>query len=73
VTESLTNSMRSTSTLNIPLGIAIVCGNLGVVYRLRGDLDLAEKAHRRSLEIDQQLGHQEERLFSAVISVAFIS
>ena len=34
----------------------LACGNLGQVYRTRGDLDAAEKMHKRALEIDERLG-----------------
>lgn len=31
-------------------------GSLGQLYRIRGDLELAEKMHRKALEIDERLG-----------------
>jgi tetratricopeptide (TPR) repeat protein len=34
-------------------------GNLGNVLQARGDLDGAEQMHRKSLEIEEQLGHLE--------------
>ena len=33
-----------------------VVGNLGLIYRTRGELDKAEQMHRRALEIDEKLG-----------------
>jgi len=41
------------------LGIAIVCGNLGIVYRKLGDLAKAEEMHIKSLQINEQLGYVE--------------
>ena len=38
---------------------ASLLGNLGLIYRKRGDLDQAEKMHKRSLEIDKKLGRLE--------------
>ena len=38
---------------------AAVAGNLGVIYRTRGDLEQAEAMHRKSLEIEQKLGRLE--------------
>lgn len=37
----------------------IAYGNLGELYRTRGDLDMAEKMHKRALEIDERLGRKE--------------
>jgi len=37
-----------------------VIGNLGDVFRIRGNLDKAEEMHKRSLEIHKGLGIQEE-------------
>ena len=34
-------------------------GNLGLIYRVKGDLDKAEQMHRKSLEIDEKLGRIE--------------
>ncbi len=38
---------------------APVYGNLGLIYRTRGDLDEAERMHRKSLAIEEKLGRQE--------------
>jgi tetratricopeptide (TPR) repeat protein len=38
---------------------AALFGKLGLIYRTRGDLDRAEKMHRRSLEIEEKLGRLE--------------
>ena len=38
---------------------AQLIGNLGLVYRKRGDLDQAEAMHRKSLEIEEKLGRLE--------------
>ncbi len=35
---------------------ATLLGNLGLVYRIRGDLDEAEAMHRKALEIHKELG-----------------
>jgi tetratricopeptide (TPR) repeat protein len=35
---------------------AIVLGNLGLIYRRRGELDKAEEAHKKSLEINDKFG-----------------
>jgi len=35
---------------------ARVMGNLGVIYRRRGELDKAEEMHKKSLEIEEKLG-----------------
>lgn len=37
----------------------IAYGNLGELYRMRGDLDMAEKMHMKALNIDEQLGRRE--------------
>jgi len=37
----------------------VVLGNLGVIYKTRGDLDKAEEMHKKSLEIDKKLGRLE--------------
>ena len=34
-------------------------GNLGLIHRMRGELDEAERLHRKALEIDEQLGRRE--------------
>ncbi|MCJ7777505.1 MAG: tetratricopeptide repeat protein [Sedimentisphaerales bacterium] len=38
---------------------AAVLGNLGVIYRDRGELDKAEEMHNKALEIDKKLGRLE--------------
>ncbi len=38
---------------------ATITGNLGLIFRTRGDLDQAEAMHRRSLEIEEKLGRLE--------------
>jgi len=38
---------------------AVVLGNLGLIYETRGDLDQAEKMHKKSLEIEEKLGRLE--------------
>lgn len=38
---------------------AILLGNLGIVYRIRGDLGKAEEMHLKSLEINKKLGRLE--------------
>jgi tetratricopeptide (TPR) repeat protein len=38
---------------------AVAYGNLGVVYRTRGDLDGAEAVYKKALAIDEKLGHPE--------------
>ena len=40
-------------------GEAAVLGNLGLIYRKRGDLDKAEEMHRKALEINEKLGRLE--------------
>ena len=40
-------------------GLAILYGNLGIVYSTRGDLEQAEAMHRKSLEINEKLGRLE--------------
>ena len=39
--------------------VATAYGNLGNVYRIRGDLDRAEEMHRKSLVIEEELGRIE--------------
>ena len=39
--------------------IAVAYGNLGVIYRTRGDLEKAEQYHLKSLEIAKELGRKE--------------
>ncbi len=34
-------------------------GNLGLIYRSRGELDRAEEMHKKSLAINEKLGRQE--------------
>jgi tetratricopeptide (TPR) repeat protein len=41
-----------------PLGQANQLGNLGNVYRERGDLKRAEENYRKSLGIDRRIGHR---------------
>ena len=31
-------------------------GNLGIIYKTRGELDKAEEMHKKSLEINEKLG-----------------
>lgn len=38
---------------------AMVLGNLGLIYRRKGDLDKAEDMHNKSLEIEKKLGRLE--------------
>ncbi len=38
---------------------AIGLGDLGLIYRTRGELDKAEQMHRQALEIDEKLGRRE--------------
>jgi len=38
---------------------AILLGNLGIIYKNRGDLDVAERMHRKALEINEKLGRLE--------------
>ncbi len=38
---------------------AVTLGNVGLVYRTRGDLDKAEEMHLKSLEIEKKLGRPE--------------
>ncbi len=38
---------------------AVVMGNLGIVHRMRGDLNEAERMQRRSLELSERLGSLE--------------
>ena len=38
---------------------AILLGNLGLIYRTRGDIDKAEQTHLKSLEIEEKLGRLE--------------
>ncbi len=40
-------------------GMADDYGNLGLLYQTRGDLDEAERMHRKSLEINRRLGRPE--------------
>ncbi len=37
----------------------LILGNLGLIYRRRGDLDRAEEMHRKSLAIEEKLGRPE--------------
>jgi len=39
---------------------AVLLGNLGLIYRRRGELDGAEKMHKKALAIDEKLGRLEE-------------
>ena len=38
---------------------AVFAGNLGIVYRIRGELNKAEEMYHRSLELEEQLGRKE--------------
>jgi len=38
---------------------AAAYGNLGLLYRTRGEIDRAEEMHKKSLAIDEKLGRQE--------------
>ena len=38
---------------------AMVLGNLGLIYRTRGELDKAEEMHKKALEINEKLGRLE--------------
>ncbi|MFC1890597.1 tetratricopeptide repeat protein, partial [Thermodesulfobacteriota bacterium] len=38
---------------------AVAYGNLGILYKTRGDLEQAEVMHRKALVIDEELGHKE--------------
>ena len=40
-------------------GMAYAYGNLGIVLQVRGDPDGAEQMYRKSLEINERLGHLE--------------
>lgn len=40
-------------------GEARAAGNLGLIYRMRGELDRGEKMHRQSLAIETELGRKE--------------
>jgi tetratricopeptide (TPR) repeat protein len=40
-------------------GRAVAYGNLGAIYQTRGDLDEAERLHRKALEIEVKLGRLE--------------
>ena len=39
---------------------AAISGNLGLIYRTRGDLDNADNLHRKALEIEEKLGWLED-------------
>ena len=41
-------------------GVARHCGNLGLIYKMRGELDKAEEMYLKSLEIDKKLGRLED-------------
>jgi len=45
--------------LGLQEGMAITYGNLGGIYRKRGDLDQAEKMVKKALAIDEKLGRLE--------------
>ena len=40
-------------------GIASVYGNLGILYKTRGELDRAEEMFQKALAINEALGHKE--------------
>ncbi|CAK8710771.1 hypothetical protein GKODMF_01885 [Candidatus Electrothrix gigas] len=40
-------------------GMAANYGSLGLMYRIRGELDKAEEMHRKALELDKALGRKE--------------
>ncbi|MFH0981209.1 MAG: tetratricopeptide repeat protein, partial [Planctomycetota bacterium] len=40
-------------------GMAIQYGNLGLIYRTRGDPDRAEAMYRKALEVHERLGRLE--------------
>ncbi len=52
-----------------PIGVAY--GNLGIVYRIRGDLDKALKYYEKALKIDQELGRK-EGLASAYVNIGVV-
>ena len=45
--------------LGRPESIAIAYGNLGLIYRTRGELDKAEEMFRKGLKIDEKIGRLE--------------
>jgi len=55
----LTKSLEINEKLGRLGGVASQYGNLGLIYRRRGDLEMAEQMHIKSLEIDQKLGRME--------------
>jgi len=45
--------------LGLQQGISISYGNLGNVYYMRGELNKAEKMHKKALEIDEKIDNLE--------------
>ena len=51
--------MRDLVEVDIDPINAVAYGNLGIVYRTRGELDKAEEFYHKALEINEALGHKE--------------
>lgn len=52
-------AMKVSETFDNMELIALYSGNLGIVYRTRGDLDQAEAMYKKSLKINKALGRKE--------------
>ncbi|MEA1951114.1 MAG: tetratricopeptide repeat protein, partial [Planctomycetota bacterium] len=57
--ESQFRKILQQTDLMHEIPIAAAYGNLGLIYRTRGDFGRAEEMHRKSLEIFERLGQQE--------------
>jgi len=56
--ETSHRALDSDAVTSVSKEEAVLCGNLGLIYRKRGELEEAERMHRRALEIDEQLGRR---------------
>ncbi len=57
--KMLKKELEINERIGQPVWMAASYGNLGLIYRRRGDLDKAEEMHKKSLEIEEKLGRLE--------------
>jgi len=57
--ERFVQTMKMGELIGDKETLAIACGNLGVLYKIRGNLKGAEEMHKKALAIDEELGRKE--------------